>query len=92
MAHLGVKKGTFESAWVSGTVVIMPSVLRIIFSRKDRKSSYCFVLFRDRVFLRSAVCPGTCYVDQAALELRDSTVSASPMLGSKARDTKAWEG
>jgi hypothetical protein len=43
----------------------------------------CFV-FRDRVSLYSPGCPGTHFVDQAGLKLRNPPVSASPVLGLKA--------
>jgi hypothetical protein len=45
----------------------------------------CFVLFfRDRVSLCSPGCPGTHFVDQAGLELRNPPASASRVLGLKA--------
>jgi hypothetical protein len=43
----------------------------------------CFV-FQDRVFLYSPGCPGTHFVDQAGLELRNLPASASQALGLKA--------
>jgi hypothetical protein len=44
----------------------------------------CFFLdFRDRVSLCSPGCPGTHFVDQAGLELRNSPASASRVLGLK---------
>jgi hypothetical protein len=45
-----------------------------------------FVLFcfRDRVSLCSPGCPGTHFVDQAGLELRNLLASASQVLGLKA--------
>jgi hypothetical protein len=45
-----------------------------------------FVLFcfRDRVSLYSSGCPGTHFVDQAGLELRNLPASASRVLGLKA--------
>jgi hypothetical protein len=47
---------------------------------------FCFVLlvFRDRVFPCSPGCPGTHFVDQAGLELRNLPASASRVLGLKA--------
>jgi hypothetical protein len=49
---------------------------------------FCFVLFglvfRDRVSLCSPGCPGTHFVDQAGLKLRNPPASASRMLGLKA--------
>jgi hypothetical protein len=39
---------------------------------------------RDRVFLYSPGCPGTHFVDQAGLELRNPPASASRVLGLKA--------
>jgi hypothetical protein len=45
-----------------------------------------FFFFRDRVSLCSPGCPGTHFVDQAGLELRNppASASASQMLGLKA--------
>jgi hypothetical protein len=45
-----------------------------------------FVLFcfQDRVSLCSPACPGTHFVDQAGLKLRNPPASASPVLGLKA--------
>jgi hypothetical protein len=52
---------------------------------------FCFVLFclffRDRVSLYSSGCPGTHFVDQAGLELRNPPASASQVLGLKAYAT-----
>jgi hypothetical protein len=47
---------------------------------------FVFVLFvfRDRVSLYSSGCPGTHFVDQAGLELRNPPASASRVLGLKA--------
>jgi hypothetical protein len=50
----------------------------------------CFVLvlvlvFRDRVSLCSPGCPGTHFVDQAGLELRNVPGFASRVLGLKAK-------
>jgi hypothetical protein len=47
---------------------------------------FCFglVLFRERVSLCSPGCPGTHFVDQAGLELRNPPASASRVLGLKA--------
>jgi hypothetical protein len=42
-----------------------------------------FLVFRDRVSLYSPGCPGTHFVDQAGLELRDPPASASRVLGLK---------
>jgi hypothetical protein len=38
---------------------------------------FVFVFFRDRVSLYSPGCPGTHFVDQAGLELRNPPASAS---------------
>jgi hypothetical protein len=43
-----------------------------------------FFVFRDRVSLYSPGCPGTHFVDQAGLELRNPPASASRVLGLKA--------
>ena len=47
-------------------------------------SFFFFLVFRDRVSLCSPGCPGTRSVDQAGLELRNPTASASRVLGLKA--------
>jgi hypothetical protein len=47
------------------------------------------VIFQDRVSLCSPGYPGTHYVDQAGLKLRDSPVSASQALGLKVCATTA---
>ena len=43
----------------------------------------CLFVFRDRVSLYSPACPGTHFVDQASLELRNAPASASQVLGLK---------
>jgi hypothetical protein len=43
-----------------------------------------FLFFQDRVSLCSPGCPGTHFVDQAGLELRNPPASASRVLGLKA--------
>ena len=43
-----------------------------------------FSFHQDRVSLHSLVCPGTCFADQAGLELRDLPASASQGLELKA--------
>jgi hypothetical protein len=45
---------------------------------------FFFLVFRDRVSLYSPGCPGTHFVDQAGLELRNPPASASRVLGLKA--------
>jgi hypothetical protein len=47
------------------------------------------VVFRDRVSLYSPGCPGTHFVDQAGLKLRNPPASASQVLGLKACATTA---
>jgi hypothetical protein len=53
---------------------------------------FCFVLlcFPDRVSLCSPGCPGTHFVDQAGLKLRNLPASASQVLGLKACTITAW--
>jgi hypothetical protein len=54
---------------------------------------YLFILvFRDRVSLYSPGCPGTHFVDQAGLELRNLPASASQVLGLKVCATTARLG
>jgi hypothetical protein len=45
---------------------------------------FLLLFFQDRVSLCSPSCPGTHFVDQAALELRNPPASASRVLGLKA--------
>jgi hypothetical protein len=48
-----------------------------------------FFFFQDRVSLYSPGCPGTHFVDQAGLELRNPPASASQVLGLKTCATTA---
>ena len=50
---------------------------------------FFFLVFRDKVFLYSPGCPGTHFVDQASLELRNPPASASQVLGLKVCATTA---
>jgi hypothetical protein len=52
-------------------------------------SSLSIFFFQDRVSLYSPGCPGTHFVDQAGLELRNPPASASQVLGLKACTTTA---
>jgi hypothetical protein len=52
---------------------------------------FSFYFFQDRVSLYSPGCPGTHYVDQAGLELRNPLASASQVLGFKACATTAGQ-
>ena len=52
--------------------------------RKTVDTFFFFLVFRDRVSLCSPGCPGTHFVDQAGLELRNPPASASRVLGLKA--------
>jgi hypothetical protein len=45
------------------------------------------LLLQDRAFLCSLGCPGTYFVDQAGLELKNPPASASQVLGLKACTT-----
>jgi hypothetical protein len=48
---------------------------------------YYYLVFRDKVSLYSPGCPGTHFVDQAGLELRNLPASSSRVLGLKVCDT-----
>ena len=65
-----------------------PEGLRVKTLRPPRL--FFFFFFCDRVFLCSPGCPGTHFVDQAGLELRNPPASASQVLGLKACTTTAW--
>jgi hypothetical protein len=54
------------------------------------KNKIFWIFFQDRVSLCSLGCPGTLSVDQADLELRNLSASASQVLGLKACVTTAW--
>jgi hypothetical protein len=47
------------------------------------------LFFRDRVSLCSPGCPGTHFVEQAGLELRNPPTSVSQVLGLKACATES---
>jgi hypothetical protein len=52
---------------------------------KEQQAFFFFLFsFRDRVSLYSPGCPGTHFVDQAGLELRNLLAPASGVLGLKA--------
>jgi hypothetical protein len=64
---------------------ICPSSLQSTISIAARVNFFFFFLvFRDRVSLYSSGCPGTHFVNQAGLELRNLPASASGVLGLKA--------
>ena len=50
------------------------------------------LVFRDRVSLCSPGCPGSHFVDQAGLELRNPPASASQVLGIKTCATMPGSG
>ena len=52
---------------------------------------FLFLFFWDRVSLCSPGCPGTHFVGQAGLELRNSPASASQVLGLKVCATTVWQ-
>jgi hypothetical protein len=51
---------------------------------------FLVLLFQDRVSLYSPGCPGTHFVDQVGLKLRNLPASASQVLGLKACTTTGW--
>jgi hypothetical protein len=63
-----------------GSLLVPSSILR---PSSHLSVLFCFV-FRDRVSLCSPGCPGTHFVDQAGLELRNPPASAFQVLGLKA--------
>jgi hypothetical protein len=69
----------------------MVEMLRLGYSGEELDLFVCLFVFcfRDRVSLCSSCCPGTHFVDQAGLELRNPPASASQVLGLKACATTA---
>jgi hypothetical protein len=51
---------------------------------------FFFLILRNRVSLCSPGCPGTHFVDQTGLKLRNLPASASQVLGLKACTTTTW--
>jgi hypothetical protein len=58
--------------------ILLLKILTILFS------FFFFLVFQDMVSLYSPGCPGTHFVDQAGLELRNPPAYASQVLGLKA--------
>jgi hypothetical protein len=52
---------------------------------------FSFWFFRDRVSLCRPGCPGTHFVDQAGLKVKNPPASASQVLGLKACTATAWQ-
>ena len=68
----------------------IPSILpeiTVILNTILLSTFFFFLVFRDRVSLYSSGCPGTLFVDQAALELRNLPAFASQVLRLKACTT-----
>ena len=63
-----------------------------IIGHPQMSSLSLFLVFRDRVSLCSPGCPGTHFVDQAALELRNPPAPTSQVLGLKACTTTPGPG
>jgi hypothetical protein len=74
--------GARSSVLVTGTFTHLPSCQPICL-RWFLFSFFLFLVFRDRVSLYSPGCPGTHFVDQAGLELRNPPASAFQVLGLK---------
>ena len=77
--QLGMEMNTFQSSMTKMSLPIFLFVWLVGW----------FWFFRDRVSLCSPGCPGTYFVDQASLELRNPPASASQVLGLKACATTA---
>jgi hypothetical protein len=62
--------------------IVIHCILPICAMKKTRFICFvfCFLFFWDRVSLYSSGCPGTHFVDQAGLELRNLPASASRVL------------
>jgi hypothetical protein len=67
--------GTLQPSTVAETQEEVWQVTQISF--------FFFLVFRDRISLYSPDCPGTHFVDQAGLKLRNPPASASQVLGLK---------
>jgi hypothetical protein len=86
LCHPGWYKGSFcHSLLIPGTIPVCHCTRLIyIYIFFFNLFIYLFLVFRDRVSLYSPGCPGTHFVDQAGLELRNPPASASQVLGLKA--------
>jgi hypothetical protein len=69
----------------------LDSLISWFFKRFMYLFIYLFLVLQDRVSLCSPGCPGTHFVDQAGLDLRDLPASASQVLGLNACTTTAWQ-
>jgi hypothetical protein len=79
IAHTqGSEKSYKEGGWTTLHKLACAKLIRLFVC------FFGFFFFRDRVSLCSPGCPGTHFVDQAGLELRNPPASASRVLGLKA--------
>jgi hypothetical protein len=97
MTVLGERPEPLEP-WASLSRCCLGAELGNVIYQDPSQSSSCwcyfvclflFLFFRVRVSLYSPGCPGTHFVDQAGLELRNPPASASQVLGLKAGTTTA---
>jgi hypothetical protein len=66
-------------------------IQKTMYRRRSVLFFFFFLVFRDRISLCSPGCPGTHFVDQAGLKLRNLPASAFQVLGLKACATTAWQ-
>ena len=59
----------------------LPSIMFLLCSNSSKHSCTFFFAFGDRVALYSPGCPGTHFVEQAELKLRNLPASATQVLG-----------
>jgi hypothetical protein len=76
--------GSYETTWPAKPRVLTLRSYRACGLTPSRITSATFFSPQDRVSLYSPGCPGTYFVDQAGLELRNPPASASGVLGLKA--------
>jgi hypothetical protein len=81
---MGFKKKKKKKGWAVVAYTFNPSTWQA-------EAGGFVLVFRDRVSLYNPGCPGTHFVDQAGLELRNPPASASRVLGLKTCATTAGQ-
>jgi hypothetical protein len=84
LIYISLMTKNFEHFFKCVSAIQDSPVVNFLFSSEPHFFLSFLMVFRDRVSLCSPGCPGTHSVDQAGLELRNLTGSASQVLGLQA--------